>query len=120
MGNLADNKQVVLHFYEIFYNQKEFDLARELMTESFIDHRPRSLPGREHTLSSFQADCTKLFPNLCITVDQITAEGDRVWTYGTLHNLLHGESRSVDIWRIADGKIAEHWSLQHPPTHPNQ
>ncbi len=63
------------------------------------------------------------FPDSYFTVEDMVAEGDKVVTRKTFHGTHEGEfigippsGRAVsmgliDIVRISDGKVVEHWSM---------
>jgi steroid delta-isomerase-like uncharacterized protein len=92
----------------------------EMIAEDYIQHNPQVEQGREG-VKQFFTYFFSAFPDLQLTVEDILAEGDRVVTRWTMRGSHHGEffgipatGRQVtvtgmDIWRIADGKAAEHW-----------
>jgi len=61
------------------------------------------------------------FPDTKVVMEDVIEEGDRItarFTYnGTFSNPFMGyrpnsavvQMRSIDIWRVADGKFVEHW-----------
>lgn len=63
------------------------------------------------------------FPDWHETIEDIIAEGDRVWVRITYTGTHRGEfmglaptgkkvtSRAVDIYRVVDGKLAEYWNV---------
>jgi steroid delta-isomerase-like uncharacterized protein len=63
------------------------------------------------------------FPDSYFTVEDMVAEGDKVATRKTFHGTHQGEFMGIpptgqqvsvgliDIVRIADGKVVEHWSM---------
>jgi len=96
-----------------------------LFTDSFVDHQtmPGMTPGREG-LKALIAGMHSGFPDLKMTVNDVTADGDKVWVYSTMSGTMKGEfmgmkptgkSFSVDgfdLVRLENGKIAEHWGAQ--------
>ena len=96
----------------------------ELVAEGYINHAPPPFPGfaegREGLKQAFKA-FWEATPGYHEIEDQI-AEGDKVVTrmtaYGTHDKDLPGnpvsgnklQMTATAIHRIADGKIAEHWS----------
>jgi predicted SnoaL-like aldol condensation-catalyzing enzyme len=88
-AQLAQNKQLVLDFYRKLIGEKDYEGARQYMGEEYRQHAPY--------------------------VKKVIAEGDLV----VLH--LHGKSGPnpfgesvVDIFRIKDGKVVEHWDVIQP------
>jgi predicted SnoaL-like aldol condensation-catalyzing enzyme len=66
-------------------------------------------------IENFSRDVRDKFPNIHIEVARMVAEGDFVWTHGLNTGLPnHGQSLSVDIWKVSDGPLAEHWDVQQP------
>ncbi len=63
------------------------------------------------------------FPDLKAVIHDQVAEGDKVVTYKTFHGTHKGEFREIpptgkkisvdviDIFRIANGKMVEHWTV---------
>ncbi len=109
------HKDLVRDFYEAFYNSKDFDRARTMLTEDFINHHPGVGIGRDKTISGFREQVVDHFPEFTLEIRRIVAEDDFVWTHGLIR---FGPDKpaaiSVDIWRIADGLLAEHWDVGQP------
>lgn len=109
---VAAHKNLVKDFYQAFYNSKDFDRARTMLTEEFINHHPGVGIGRERTISEFQGQVVDHFPDFSLEIRRIVAEGDFVWTHGLIRLAPDKPAAiSVDIWRIADGLLAEHWDV---------
>lgn len=112
---LAAHKELVHRFCEAFYNSKDFDLARTMLTEDFANHHPGVEAGRDNTISGFRQQVVDALPEFSLEIRRIVAEGDFVWTHGLIRR-APGEpiAVSVDIWRVADGLLAEHWDVGQP------
>jgi len=92
------------------------------MTEAYVQHNPFVPSGRDGFIDAL-AEFRSAFPNYRSEIDQIAVDGDRVWVLhmatGTQCGSYFGieaEGRSfeiqvVDIFRIEDGKLAEHWDV---------
>ena len=111
-----ENKQLVRRFYEKYYNSKDFAAAGELLSENVINrHDGIEIIGKQAMLDDFRHNAETFFPNFHLDVRRVVAEGDQVWTHGLITGLPEdAQSVRVDIWRIHDGKIAEHWDVQQP------
>jgi predicted ester cyclase len=123
MATEETNKALVRTFYEEI-DKGNLAAMDDLVSEDYINHHPPPFPGlapgREGLKQAFQIfwDAT---PGHHVIEEQV-AEGDKVVTrltvYGTHEGDLPGiaktgnkmEMTAVAINRIADGKIAEHWS----------
>lgn len=108
----AAHKDLVRDFYQAFYNSKDFTRARTMLTENFINHHPGVSIGRDNTIRGFQEQIADHFPEFSLEIRRIVAEGDFVWTHGLIRLTADKPAAiSVDIWRIADGLLAEHWDV---------
>jgi steroid delta-isomerase-like uncharacterized protein len=99
------------------YNKQDLALLDDLMAPDFVDHTLQ-LRGLD-SFKQFYAMFWKGFPDTHATIDDITAEGDKVWSRSTVTGTHTGEYRGlpptgkkitftgVDICRIVDGKIVE-------------
>jgi steroid delta-isomerase-like uncharacterized protein len=119
-----ENKALVRRFYEAI-DAGDLAAMDELVAEDYVNHHPAPFPGlaggREGLKQAFQI-FWEATPGNHVIEDQI-AEGDKVVTRLTAHgrherdlpgpipatgNEIH--MSAVAIHRIADGKLAEHWS----------
>jgi len=113
---LEENKAIVRRFIDL-YNQQNFELLDDLVAANYVDHT-NQIRGREG-LKQMMIMGSKAFPDWHETIEDIIAEGDKVWillTYTATHT---GEwlglaptgneitTMNVDIYRIVNGKIAE-------------
>lgn len=115
------NKTVIRKFEELI-NSKNLDTALSLFTSDFVDHTPNvGLPPGVEGVRAFFTMQLAAFPDSRSTSLDMIAEGDKVVhrmrTEGTHQGEFLGIPATgkrvmmtyIDIWRIADGKIAEHW-----------
>jgi steroid delta-isomerase-like uncharacterized protein len=118
-----DNKAVVRRLYEEGNNQRKLDVLGEVMAVDVISHTP--FPESKTGLDGFKEVFTEVhtsFPDYQIEVDDQIAEGDKVVTRFTAGGTHEGDFmgvgatgkriqvRGIDIDRLEDGKIVEHWS----------
>ncbi|MEU2872541.1 nuclear transport factor 2 family protein [Streptomyces olivoreticuli] len=109
--SLQANKDLVAEYIRLFYNDKDFDRARRLLTEGFVNHHPGVDAGRDRTVEAFSAAAAAM-PGFSLTVRRMVAEGDQVWTHSVAKAAPDAQpSVVVDIWRIEDGRLAEHWDV---------
>jgi steroid delta-isomerase-like uncharacterized protein len=121
--NTEANKQVVRRYYEEVLNGKAIDVLPEIAVEDYQENDP--LPGQGTGLAGFQDRVGMLTTAIDqqFTLEDIIAEGDRVvvrWTtkatqVGDFGGIpATGKSYSIagiDIHRLDDGKLAEHWHV---------
>ncbi len=123
---MAEGSGLIRRFYEDVIGKGELDLIDELATEGIADHEegfPGQPPGREG-VKFFVNTMREAFPDLTPkTVGPTLVDGDleaaRVTLTGTHKGELMGvaptdktvEIETVDIIRLEDGKVAEHWGV---------
>jgi steroid delta-isomerase-like uncharacterized protein len=122
-SNLDDNKKIVRAFIDAAFNRHEPDKAAEYMTTDIKWHGGTlgTVEGRDNFAGLIGAIVAAL-PDLSNVEQDIIAERDivsvRAVVEGTHKGDLLGIPASgkrvkwdaVDVYRIADGKIAEEWA----------
>jgi steroid delta-isomerase-like uncharacterized protein len=120
---IEENKQVVRRFYDEVLNSKAIDVLPELAVADYEEHDP--LPGQGTGLAGLRDRVTMLTTAIDqhFTLEDVIAEGDRVvvrWTTNAkqIGDFLGipGTGKSytiagIDIYRLQDGKMAEHWHV---------
>ncbi|MFE3458059.1 nuclear transport factor 2 family protein [Nocardiopsis aegyptia] len=108
---LAANKKLVTEFIRLFYNEKDLERAGALLTDDFANHHPGVGRGRDRTLATF-GEVAENLPGFSLTVHRMAAEGDLVWTHSLARTGPGADGAVVvDIWRVRDGRLAEHWDV---------
>ena len=117
-------KAIYRKFVEQVVNQGKFDLVDELFGPDYNDHSappgaPGGLAGVKATMGMFRT----AFPDVHFTIVHMVAEGDIVATYvtgeGTQNGAFMGQApsgrhvrwASTGFFRVANGKIVEHWGV---------
>ena len=117
------SKSVVLRFVEEVQNQHDISAIDELFSPDFVDHSGISTqPNLDGTKQFFTMFFTA-FPDIRVTVHDQIVEGDKVWSRKTFNGTHQGkfmgipptnkpvEINVIDIHRVVDGKIIEHWAV---------
>lgn len=110
-ADLEANKKVVIDFYEKGLNQKDYEAAAKYFGPRYIQHNPTAPDGPE----GFKRLVTLLkekFPNSHSEIKRVIAEGDYVVLH--VHSVREPGQRGraiVDIFRLENGKIVEHWDV---------
>ena len=105
------NKKAVLEFYEQGLNRKDFDAAAKFIGPRYVQHNPTAPDGPEG-LKAFLAFLREKFPDSHSEIKRAFAEGDYVILH--VHSVREKGSRGraiVDIFKLEDGKIVEHWDV---------
>lgn len=122
--SVEENKTLIRRFYEEVFNKRNLAALDDFFAPDHVDHTlPPGLPvGPEGTKQAI-ATMLKGFPDLRVTIEDMIAEGDKVviWftTHGTQQGTLGGipptgkqvAVSTIEITRMAGGKIAEDWGL---------
>jgi predicted ester cyclase len=126
------NKELVRRHFEEIFNRQHLDACATMMAEEYIEHAVapfgQSEPGAVKGPEAMRATAEWLiaqFPDIHMTVEAIVAEGDtvvaRVLSEGTNLGPLNGvmpptgkrfRARQSHWFRVADGKLAEHWATR--------
>lgn len=113
-ADLEANKKAVVEFYEKGLNQKDFDAASKYFGPRYVQHNPGAPDGIEG-FKKFIAVRKEKFPNAHSEIKRVFADGDYVILH--VHAVpIPGERGSaiVDIFKLEDGKIVEHWDVVQP------
>jgi predicted SnoaL-like aldol condensation-catalyzing enzyme len=110
-AQLAANKRLVVAFYDAAINRKDYELAVTFLGPEYKQHNPTAGDGAAGLKSFIEFLKTK-FPSQHGEIKQIIAEGDLV----ALHvHSTRGDGTAgraiVDIFRVANGKVVEHWDV---------
>ena len=105
------NKKVVIDFYEKGLNHKDFEAAAKHFGPRYIQHNPNAPDGIEG-FKAFIAMRKEKSPNAKSEIKRVFAEGDYVILH--VHSVREPGERGVaivDIFRLENGKIVEHWDV---------
>jgi C-1 hydroxylase len=117
---LKENKTVIRSLVEAF-NNHDLVLLSDFVSPDFIDHT-HQLKGLE-AIKQYLTMVYKNFPDYHATIEDIIAEGDKVWILEKCTMTHTGEYRGiaptgkkltetfVEIYRIVDGKVVEMWAV---------
>ena len=108
------NKEMIRAFYQEFFNDHDVDAALIYVREDYIQHNPGVAKGRQGLMDGFR-EKFKAEPDFRLEIKLLIEEGDLVCVY--LKNVDpegNTKARVVDIYRLQDGKLAEHWDVLMP------
>jgi predicted SnoaL-like aldol condensation-catalyzing enzyme len=115
MNNVEQNKQTVIAFYTRAFNDKQpADAVAKYVGSEYIQHNPNTPDGAEAFINNITGVITK-FPQLSVEIKRVVAEDDLVVTHDLVKNAPdHLGMAGVDIFRLRNGKIVEHWDVRQP------
>jgi predicted SnoaL-like aldol condensation-catalyzing enzyme len=109
---MEENKKAVTAFYDAAINQKDFEAAAKFIGPRYVQHNPRAADGPEG-LKAFLGVLREKFPDYHSEIKRVFADGDYVILH--VHNVPMPGARGaaiVDIFKLEDGKIVEHWDVR--------
>lgn len=119
----AADRAIVSRIYEEVFNTGELGQVDTLIAAEYIDHNPIGSGGKSG-IEGFKQTVRALrfaFPDLHFTVDEMIVNGDKVVTRTTMQGTHKNNFMQIDptdkevtvtgfdIYRLADGIIAERW-----------
>lgn len=108
------NKEVIRKFYQEFFNDHIIESADQYVREDYIQHNPGVDQGREALKRAFSEKFV-MDPDFHLNIKMMIAEKDMVAVY--LKNVDpqgNTKCRVVDMYRLVDGMLAEHWDVLQP------
>ncbi|MBR1270034.1 nuclear transport factor 2 family protein [Bradyrhizobium sp. AUGA SZCCT0222] len=108
------NRKAVLDFYEKGLNQKDADGAIAYMGDRYVQHNPNAADGPEG-FRKFIGFLREKFPNSRSEIKRSFVDGDYVILH--VHAIREPGTRGsaiIDIFKLENGKIVEHWDAVQP------
>ena len=105
------NRMLVVDFYERFFNRHETVEAARVVADDYRQHNPEVPDGKAPFVDYFTG-FFKDNPQSRARVVRSASDGDLVWLH--VHATSGSEDRGlavVDVFRVRDGKIVEHWDV---------
>lgn len=102
------NKALVLDAMTSLFQRHDASAVERLYAPDYIQHNPDIPQGRD----ALQALVADLSPDVhYYEPGLMVAEGDLVAIHGRIHGWAASPQVVVDLFRIEDGKLAEHWDV---------
>ena len=108
------NKQLVLRFVNEFLGEHRFEVLDELLGPTYTQHNPAINDSKEGLIAFFR-EFWKKHPTTIYDIKRVIAENDLVAVH--YHWIVEPdvfERAIVDIFRVENGKLVEHWDVVQP------
>ena len=110
---LEANKKIVSDFLQSFFGDKDSTAIDKYLADNIIQHSPLLHDTKE----GFKNDLRPYYsrpdlPKTKVDIRHIAAEGDKVWTMVRDVAPNGKVFARVDIFKVENGKITEHWSVE--------
>jgi steroid delta-isomerase-like uncharacterized protein len=117
-----ENKAVLRRWIEA-YNERDLEAEADVLAPDYVAHVPAA-PGPLEGFEAwrrFSGSFAEAFPDLRLTVEDIMAEGDMVAARVAFRGTHRGEFQgipptdkevaftAIEVNRVRDGKVEEHW-----------
>jgi predicted SnoaL-like aldol condensation-catalyzing enzyme len=121
-NSLVKNKRIIGAFAESVFVNKNLSALEQFMRNDYIQHNPLVKQGASGFREFFSAWFASV-PDWRYLLKKIIADENEVWVYGTYAGTLEKEwlgiraagqkyaFDAVDVFRLEEGKLAEHWDV---------
>jgi len=119
------NKAAIRRLVDEVFNGRNVGAIDEMLAPDFVEHEelPPGLPQGREGVKALTTMLHTAFPDFKATIDDLVAEGDKVTVRMTWRGTHHGDFMGIpptgrpvafgviDILRMHDGRLAEHWGI---------
>jgi predicted SnoaL-like aldol condensation-catalyzing enzyme len=122
-AEIERNKQVIEDFYREVFQKHDLDAVDRFMYDDYIQHNADCPQGKAGFVE-FHRGFFAAMPDFYPIINRMVAEGDLVWVYNTITGTHTGQGfldypptnndiryDVVDMYRLRDGKVCEHWDV---------
>jgi len=121
MTGLDENKALVRSFFSAV-ERGDFSVFDQIVAQDYNDHLAGQSPGRDN-LKRYFTGLRSAFPNLELPITAMVAEGDHVAVLNAVRGTHRGDfaglkatgnqvdAMAFQLYRIANGQLAEHWEV---------
>ncbi len=119
---MKSKKELVRKASNEVFNKHNLEAVPKFWKEDYIQHNPLVKQGSKGFVEFFEG-FINAFPNLGYEEFQIIAEENKVVVYGRFYGTMKNDwigikakgqkmnFNAIDIYRIEDNKLAEHWDV---------
>lgn len=112
--DIENSRSLVLGFYEEVCNARDITRLGDFLSDEYIEHNPQ-LDSGIAAVSRFLENLFAALPGISFTIARMACEDDLVMVHLLIRKTREDRgTAAVDIFRIAGGRIAEHWDVMAP------
>jgi predicted SnoaL-like aldol condensation-catalyzing enzyme len=111
MAQEEENIRIAMEFYDLLLNQKDWERGSRLIGDRYVQHNPNAPDGIEGIKAHIEM-LQRDYPQNRGEIKRAFSRGDLVALH--VHSKRAPELRGnaiVDMFRIEDGKVVEHWDV---------
>lgn len=106
------NKKLVADFYQELYGDKNIDAIDKYLDSNYVQHNPSIGDGKESLRVAFKVWYKGALKEK-IDIRHLAADGNFVYLH--TRSIENGKTVAImDIYRVENGKIMEHWDITQP------
>jgi predicted SnoaL-like aldol condensation-catalyzing enzyme len=120
MSEEQANKEIVIEAYQRTFGDLDVAAIDEFFSKDFKQHNPTIADGPEGVKELVRMLSSQGVPRQKIEFKHIVTEGDVVILHSR-YEMAGTEWRFIDIYRVENGRLAEHWDamMQMPEVRAN-
>ncbi|WP_158102851.1 nuclear transport factor 2 family protein [Lentzea kentuckyensis] len=120
MSKEQANKEIVVEAYQRTFGDLDLDAIDKFFSKDFKQHNPTIADGPEGVKALVRMLSSQGVAKQQIEFKHIVAEGDVVILHSR-YEMAGAEWRFIDIYRVENGQLAEHWDamMQMPEVRAN-
>jgi len=119
------NREIIRQLYQEVSASKGLDSRQGRIGRRFTQYTATTKPFTLKTFKSFFSQVSQAFPDYELKLENIIVKGDRVMTRYSICGTHKGEFlgmsptnerlkvSGIDIFRLDNGKVVEHWDAAH-------
>ena len=101
------NKEIILRYLDIVFNKRDLKEAEASWAGDMIQHNP----GMPNGLDVLRGFITSSEPSATYEPGLAIEDGDKVMVPGRYSNWFGKTMVAVDIFRVENSKVVEHWDV---------
>ena len=115
VGDISYNKRLAKNCLDLIFNQhKPEEAVQKYVGANYRQHNPEAQDGPQGVIA-YASTYLKANPDIRMDFKRIIAEGDLVAVHSHLKAKPSDRGEAiVDIFRVENGKLVEHWDVSEP------